>query len=54
MEFFDEGYSSVNSSPTREKINLAETIAKEIQVFNERYAVQKLIQNSSNGVIYKG
>lgn len=56
MEKMDEGYSSKSSSPKREEslFDIAEIIAEEEMIFSEKYLVEKLIQNSCNGVIYKG
>ena len=56
METVDEGYSSKSSSPKREEslLDIDEIIAKEEIIFSEKYLVEKLIQNSCNGVIYKG
>ena len=56
METVDEGHSSKSSSPKREQSlpDIDEIIAKEEIIFSEKYLVEKLIQNSCNGVIYKG
>jgi hypothetical protein len=51
----DEGYGSDLQSPTRyftrEELRIINREAKE---FKEKYVVDKLLNNSANGVIYQG
>mgnify|MGYP006944969141 CR=1 FL=1 len=53
--YSDEGYNSDLSSPTRdftrEELKIINREAKE---FKDKYFIENLINNSANGVIYKG
>ena len=62
----DEGYNSDHSelnqsnerkileSSERAQLTTEEIIEKDAIVFKQKYFVEKLINNSANGVIYKG
>lgn len=53
--YSDEGYNSDLSSPTRDFTrDELKVINREAKEFKERYFVEELINNSANGVIYKG
>lgn len=51
----DEGYNSDRSDraaeTTTEKIRV---LSRENRIFKEKYFVEKVINNSANGIIYKG
>ena len=51
----DEGYNSDLPSPTRdftrEELRI---ITREAKEFKEKYVIEKMINNSANGVIYQG
>lgn len=46
----DDGYSSDNVGKSPTKVNFE----KENKEFKEKYLVEKLLNNSANGVIYTG
>ena len=51
----DEGYGSdKNPSPIRDSREIQKMVAKDVKEFKEKYVVEKLLNNSANGVIYKG
>ena len=51
----DEGYNSDLPSPQRDvSREELKVIHREVKEFKEKYFVEKLLNNSANGVIYKG
>ena len=51
----DEGYGSDKTpSPFRDTRENQKMVAKDVKEFKEKYVVEKLMNNSANGVIYKG
>lgn len=51
----DEGYNSDLPSPKREcPRDHSRTITRESQEFKDKYQIEKIINNSANGVIYQG
>lgn len=51
----DEGYNSDLPSPTRDFTrDQLRIITKDAKDFKDKYVIEKMINNSANGVIYQG
>lgn len=50
----DEGYNSDRSDRTENTTEKIRVLSIENRIFKEKYFVEKVINNSANGIIYKG
>jgi hypothetical protein len=50
----DEGYNSDRSDRTENTTEKIRVLSRENRIFKEKYFVEKVINNSANGIIYKG
>ena len=50
----DEGYNSDRSDRTETTTEKIRVLSRENRIFKEKYFVEKVINNSANGIIYKG
>jgi len=50
----DEGYNSDRSDRSENTTEKIRVLSRENRIFKEKYFVEKVINNSANGIIYKG